>query len=160
MSARRRQVDAIRMVQALEAENGGISPEESAQALAQGIRAIRLQLEALAGRRYDPKESRAWRVRCVAFMKELLQLITTQQTALLAGRAEDIRRLIRLEPMIVDAVDVGRTLGQTASAVDTLYRLVEFAQGREDSRPGRSEDWLKRLSPEQFEQVRGWLGES
>ena len=42
-------------------------------------------------------------------------------------------------------------------SADGLYRLVEFAAGRPDSRPDKATDWLRGLTDEQLRIVEGWI---
>ena len=151
MSSRRRAVDCVRQVRELEAQTSGVSPEDCARAIGEGINAIRKQLEALAARTWDPADSRAWRLSAKGLLQRLAKDAGT------GDYAEEAKRLVREEPGVVDHLEVARAVQQTTSAVDMLYRLVQFAMGLEDSRPGKGEDWLRKLSAEQFRVVQGWV---
>ena len=45
-------------------------------------------------------------------------------------------------------------------SADGLYRLVEFAAGRPDSRPDKATDWLRALTNEQLRIVQNWVEEN
>jgi hypothetical protein len=48
-------------------------------------------------------------------------------------------------------------MAHAMKSADGLYRLVEFAAGRPDSRPDKATDWLRGLTDEQLRIVQGWV---
>jgi hypothetical protein len=46
-------------------------------------------------------------------------------------------------------------MAHAMKSADGLYRLVEFAAGRPDSRPDKATDWLRGLTDEQLRIVQG-----
>jgi hypothetical protein len=54
---------------------------------------------------------------------------------------------------------VARAVAHTTKAADVLFRLVEFARGKPDSRPDIGTDWLRGLSDEQLRTVQRWIEE-
>lgn len=53
---------------------------------------------------------------------------------------------------------LGRNLAYVVKAVDEMYRLIQFADGKPDSRPDMGlSGLLQFLTPEQFEQVALWV---
>lgn len=55
---------------------------------------------------------------------------------------------------------IARAMAHAMKSADGLYRLVEFASGRPDSRPDKATDWLRGLTNEQLRIVEGWLEEN
>jgi hypothetical protein len=45
---------------------------------------------------------------------------------------------------------IARAMAHAMKSADGLYRLVEFAAGRPDSRPDKATDWLRGLTDEQL----------
>jgi hypothetical protein len=54
---------------------------------------------------------------------------------------------------------VARAVAHTTKAADVLFRLVEFARGKPDSRLDLGTDWLRALSDEQLRTVQRWVEE-
>lgn len=55
---------------------------------------------------------------------------------------------------------LAKTLSYTAKTVDEITRLLEFAQGRADSRPDNGiADLMKLLTPEQWQTFQSWLSQ-
>jgi len=52
---------------------------------------------------------------------------------------------------------IARAMAHAMKSADGLYRLVEFAAGRPDSRPDKATDWLRGLTDEQLRIVEGWI---
>jgi hypothetical protein len=52
---------------------------------------------------------------------------------------------------------IARAMAHAMKSADGLYRLVEFASGRPDSRPDKGMDWLRGLTDEQLRIVQGWV---
>jgi hypothetical protein len=52
---------------------------------------------------------------------------------------------------------IARAMAHAMKSADGLYRLVEFAAGRPDSRPDKATDWLRGLTDEQLRTVQGWV---
>jgi hypothetical protein len=52
---------------------------------------------------------------------------------------------------------IARAMAHAMKSADGLYRLVEFAAGRLDSRPDKATDWLRGLTDEQLRIVEGWI---
>jgi hypothetical protein len=52
---------------------------------------------------------------------------------------------------------IARAMAHAMKSADGLYRLVEFAAGRPDSRPDKATDWLRGLTDEQLRIVQGWV---
>jgi hypothetical protein len=52
---------------------------------------------------------------------------------------------------------IARSMAHAMKSADGLYRLVEFAAGRPDSRPDKGMDWLRGLTDEQLRIVQGWI---
>jgi hypothetical protein len=52
---------------------------------------------------------------------------------------------------------IARAMAHAMKSADGLYRLVEFASGRPDSRPDKGMDWLRGLTDEQLRIVQGWI---
>ena len=52
---------------------------------------------------------------------------------------------------------IARAMAHAMKSADGLYRLVEFAAGRPDSRPDRAADWLRGLTDSQLRVVEGWI---
>jgi hypothetical protein len=50
---------------------------------------------------------------------------------------------------------IARAMAHAMKSADGLYRLVEFAAGRPDSRPDKATDWLRGLTDEQLRIVEG-----
>jgi len=48
-------------------------------------------------------------------------------------------------------------MAHAMKSADGLYRLVEFASGRPDSRPDVGTDWLRGLTDEQLRTVQRWV---
>jgi hypothetical protein len=55
---------------------------------------------------------------------------------------------------------IARAMAHAMKSADGLYRLVEFASGRPDSRPDKASDWLRGLTNEQLRQVERWIEEN
>lgn len=61
---------------------------------------------------------------------------------------------------VPNATEVARAVAHTTKAVDELYRLMSFAEGRPDSRPdlgGGNRDLLSLLTPDQLKTFEGWI---
>jgi hypothetical protein len=56
-----------------------------------------------------------------------------------------------------DFEKIARSMAHAMKSADGLYRLVEFAAGRPDSRPDKATDWLRGLTNEQLAQVQRWI---
>ena len=52
---------------------------------------------------------------------------------------------------------IARAMAHAMKSADGLYRLVEFAAGRPDSRPDKATDWLRGLTDEQLRTVQSWI---
>jgi hypothetical protein len=52
---------------------------------------------------------------------------------------------------------IARAMAHAMKSADGLYRLVEFAAGRPDSRPDKATDWLRGLTDEQLRIVEGGI---
>jgi hypothetical protein len=52
---------------------------------------------------------------------------------------------------------IARAMAHAMKSADGLFRLVEFASGRPDSRPDKGMDWLRGLTDEQLRIVQGWI---
>ena len=52
---------------------------------------------------------------------------------------------------------IARSMAHAMKSADGLYRLVEFAAGRPDSRPDRATDWLRGLTDSQLRVVESWI---
>src|SRR5262245_2222276 len=52
---------------------------------------------------------------------------------------------------------IARSMAHAMKTADGIYRLVEFASGRPDSRPDKAGDWLRGLTDEQLRVVQGWV---
>ena len=52
---------------------------------------------------------------------------------------------------------IARSMAHAMKSADGLYRLVEFASGRPDSRSDQGTDWLRGLTNEQLRIVQGWI---
>jgi len=59
----------------------------------------------------------------------------------------------------MSADQVARAVAHTTKASDVLFRLVEFARGKPDSRPDLGTDWLRALDDEQLRTVQRWVEE-
>ena len=59
-----------------------------------------------------------------------------------------------------DYEKIARSMAHAMKTADGIYRLVEFAAGRPDSRPDKATDWLRGLSSEQLKTVQGWIEEN
>ena len=57
----------------------------------------------------------------------------------------------------VDYEKIARSMAHAMKTADGIYRLVEFAAGRPDSRPDKATDWLRALTNEQLRIVEGWI---
>jgi len=55
---------------------------------------------------------------------------------------------------------IARAMAHAMKSADGLYRLVEFASGRPDSRPDVGTDWLRGLTDEQLRTVQRWVEEN
>jgi hypothetical protein len=55
---------------------------------------------------------------------------------------------------------IARSVSHTAKAGDVIFRLMEFASGRADSRPDKGTDWLRALSDKQLAVVMGFIEEN
>jgi hypothetical protein len=77
---------------------------------------------------------------------KVVEAIDKQAAALKAAtyRPEDYER-------------IARAMAHAMKSADGLYRLVEFAAGRPDSRPDKASDWLRGLTDEQLRTVQGWI---
>src|SRR6266508_3352736 len=78
-----------------------------------------------------------------------LEAINKQAEALKAAtyRPEDYER-------------IARAMAHAMKSADGLYRLVEFASDRPDSRPDVGTDWLRGLTDEQLRTVQRWVEEN
>src|SRR6266850_4949093 len=56
-----------------------------------------------------------------------------------------------------DFEKIARSMAHAMKSADGLYRLVEFAAGRPDSRPDKATDWLRGLTDEQLRTVQSWV---
>jgi len=56
-----------------------------------------------------------------------------------------------------DFEKIARSMAHAMKSADGLYRLVEFAAGRPDSRPDKATDWLRGLTDEQLRIVESWV---
>lgn len=52
---------------------------------------------------------------------------------------------------------IARAMAHAMKSADGLYRLVEFAAGRPDSRSDKATDWLRGLTDEQLRTVECWI---
>ena len=59
----------------------------------------------------------------------------------------------------MSAAEVARAVAHTTKAGDVLFRLMEFARGKPDSRPGDAAERLRALSDEQLRTVQRWVEE-
>jgi len=59
-----------------------------------------------------------------------------------------------------DYEKMARSMAHALKTADGIYRLVEFAAGRSDSRPDTATDWLRGLTNEQLHIVEGWVTEN
>src|SRR5262249_16507836 len=57
----------------------------------------------------------------------------------------------------IDYEKIARAMAHAMKTADGIYRLVEFAAGRPDSRPDKATDWLRALTDEQLRIVEGWI---
>jgi len=55
---------------------------------------------------------------------------------------------------------IARAMAHAMKSADGLYRLVEFASGRPDSRADLGMDWLQGLTGEQLRVVERWVEEN
>jgi len=56
-----------------------------------------------------------------------------------------------------DYEKIARSMAHAMKSADGVFRLVEFASGRPDSRPDKATDWLRGLTDEQLRIVQGWI---
>jgi hypothetical protein len=56
-----------------------------------------------------------------------------------------------------DYEKISRSMAHAMKTADGVFRLVEFAAGRPDSRPDKGMDWLRALTDEQLRIVQGWV---
>jgi hypothetical protein len=84
--------------------------------------------------------------RVAEVVAKVVEAIDKQAAALKAAtyRPEDYER-------------IARAMAHAMKSADGLYRLVEFAAGRPDSRPDKATDWLRGLTDEQLRTVQGWV---
>jgi hypothetical protein len=84
--------------------------------------------------------------RVAEVVTKVVEAIDKQAAALKAAtyRPEDYER-------------IARAMAHAMKSADGLYRLVEFAAGRPDSRPDKATDWLRGLTDEQLRTVQGWV---
>ena len=59
-----------------------------------------------------------------------------------------------------DYEKIARSMAHAMKTADAIYRLVEFAAGRPDSRPDKATDWLRGLTNEQLCVVQEWIDEN
>jgi hypothetical protein len=59
-----------------------------------------------------------------------------------------------------DYEKIARSMSHAMKTADGIYRLVEFAAGRPDSRPDKATDWLRGLTDEQLSIVQTWVTEN
>jgi hypothetical protein len=59
-----------------------------------------------------------------------------------------------------DYEKIARSMARAMKTADGIYRLVEFAAGRPDSRPDKATDWLRGLTDDQLRIVQGWVDEN
>jgi len=52
---------------------------------------------------------------------------------------------------------ISRAMAHAMKTADGIFRLMEFASGRPDSRPDKATDWLRGLTDEQLRIVQGWV---
>jgi hypothetical protein len=52
---------------------------------------------------------------------------------------------------------IARSMSHAMKSADGVFRLVEFASGRPDSRSDQGTDWLRGLTNEQLRIVQGWV---
>jgi hypothetical protein len=52
---------------------------------------------------------------------------------------------------------IARAMAHAMKSADGLYRLVEFAASRPDSRTDKATDWLRGLTDSQIRVVEGWI---
>ena len=85
-----------------------------------------------------------------------------------AGAVSDIvDALARMAAVLKDAPyeakdyeRIARSMSHAMKSADGVFRLVEFASGRPDSRPDKATDWLRGLTNEQLRTVQGWVEEN
>lgn len=84
--------------------------------------------------------------RVAAVVTKVVEAIDKQAAALKAAtyKPEDYER-------------ISRAMAHAMKSADGLYRLVEFAAGRPDSRPDKATDWLRGLTNEQLQIVESWV---
>jgi len=77
--------------------------------------------------------------RVAEVVTKVVEAIDKQAAALKAAtyRPEDYER-------------IARAMAHAMKSADGLFRLVEFAAGRPDSRPDKATDWLRGLTNEQL----------
>ena len=98
-----------------------------------------------------------------------------REAMLAASGGLDADRVAEVVAKVVEAIDkqaaalkeatyrpedyerIARAMAHAMKSADGLYRLVEFASGRPDSRPDKAGDWLRGLTNEQLRTVQSWI---
>lgn len=120
---------------ALRMVTAGVDPELGSATVADALAALAKQAKALKG---------------VEYSSELVKNVKCE-----CG--------LTVEVKLPNASELAKTMAQTAKMIDETARLVQFTNGKPDSRPevaGLPVDVLKALTDDQLKQVMGWVTEN
>jgi hypothetical protein len=126
--------EADRVIEAaLIAATGGIDLEATTRAMGDFARALERQAGELARASYEQRKCQADCPKC--------------------GKS------VTVVVPHADPESVAKAMALTARAADIVLRLMAFARGKPDSRPGggAAPEWLADLEPEQVVALQGWI---
>lgn len=114
---------------------GGVDTEMAGEAVGEALQALKKQAQALNRAEYSPERDK--RVECPSCQHHFTVPMPAYEA-------------------------LAKAMAGTAKVVDETARLIQFTNGKPDSRPagGAGLDWLQALKPEQFAQVQEWVSEN
>jgi hypothetical protein len=86
-----------------------------------------------------------------------LELVTRVMTDCLEAMGKQMAAMKAAQYPPAEYDRIARAFAHVAKSLDAVYRLVEFARGRPDSRSAPGADWLSGLTDAQLQQVQAWV---
>lgn len=116
---------------AIAVANGGINLDTASETVQETLEALRKQAKALNASEYAGEKDK--QVRCPECQCSFAVKVSS-------------------------AADLSKTMANTAKVIDETARLIQYTNGKPDSRPEvQGMDWLKGLTNEQLAIVQGWM---
>ena len=118
---------------AIAVANGGIDLDVASETVTETLRALSKQAKALAACEYAGEKDKM--VSCPECQ-------------------------CKFQVKVSAVMDLSKTMANTAKVVDETARLVQYTNGKPDSRPEvKGLDWLQGLTNDQLAIVQGWMSE-